>query len=126
MQRCALAYCLCILPHFQTALYSPAPSSGCSVTLLQEATKALMTTVRSLPELRAQKRKLDGHMNMLYALLTAIKARTLDKYHELAQSLLAGAPQRFMWLPIVPSAGSFQSLLRYNDFRLVVRHFLQQ
>lgn len=58
---------------------------------VQEATRALMTTVKSLPELRAQKRKLDNHMNLLYGLLTAIKERTLDKYHELGQSLLSGA-----------------------------------
>jgi Sec1 family len=58
---------------------------------VQEATKQLMTTVKSLPELRAQKRKLDSHMNLLYALLNAIKARTLDKYHDVGQSILSGA-----------------------------------
>ena len=58
---------------------------------VQEATRALMTTVKSLPELRAQKRKLDNHMNLLYGLLKAIKERTLDKYHELGQALLSGA-----------------------------------
>jgi hypothetical protein len=60
----------------------------------QEATKALMTTVKSLPELRAQKRKLDNHMNLLYALLNAIKARTLDKYHDVGQNILSGASLR--------------------------------
>jgi hypothetical protein len=57
---------------------------------VQEATKALMTTVKSLPELRAQKRKLDNHMNLLYGLLSDIKTRTLDKFHEIGQSLLSG------------------------------------
>jgi hypothetical protein len=57
---------------------------------VQEATKALMTTVKSLPELRAQKRKLDNHMNLLYGLLSDIKTRTLDKFHEVGQALLSG------------------------------------
>jgi hypothetical protein len=58
--------------------------------LIQEATKALMTTVKSVPELRAQKKKLDNHMNLLYTLLHSIKGRMLDKYHEVGQNILAG------------------------------------
>lgn len=60
---------------------------------VQEATKALMTTVKSLPELRAQKKKLDNHMNLLYGLLNDIKVRTLDRYHDLGQSVLSGVEQ---------------------------------
>jgi hypothetical protein len=60
---------------------------------VQEATKALMTTVKSLPELRAQKKKLDNHMNLLYGLLNDIKVRTLDRYHDLGQSVLSGMEQ---------------------------------
>jgi hypothetical protein len=59
--------------------------------LIEEATKQLMTTVKSVPELRAQKKKLDSHMNLLYALLQKIKARMLDKYHEIGQNVLSGA-----------------------------------
>lgn len=58
--------------------------------MIEEATKALMTTVKSVPELRAQKKKLDSHMNLLYTLLQNIKDRTLDKCHELGQSILGG------------------------------------
>lgn len=48
-------------------------SDGSEVYALQEVTKALMTTVKRLPELRAQKRELDNHMNYLYGLLIDIK-----------------------------------------------------
>lgn len=58
--------------------------------MIQEATKALLTTVKSLPELRTQKKKLDNHMNLLYALLHIIKERTLDKFHEVGQQVLSG------------------------------------
>lgn len=70
-----------------------------------------MTTVKSLPELRAQKRKLDNHMNLLYGLLSDIKTRKLDKFHEVGQALLSGvwlcAPmsQRFsvqFWVSLWP------------------------
>lgn len=60
--------------------------------MIEEATKALMTTVKSVPELRAQKKKLDSHMNLLYTLLQNIKDRTLDKCHELGQRILSGIP----------------------------------
>ena len=59
-------------------------------TMIQNATQALMSTVQSLPELRAQKKKLDNHMNLLYALLNEIKTRALDKYRETGQNLLSG------------------------------------
>jgi hypothetical protein len=58
--------------------------------MIEEATKQLMTTVKSVPELRAQKKKLDSHMNLLYALLQKIKSRALDKYHEVGQNVLSG------------------------------------
>lgn len=65
--------------------------------MIEEATKALMTTVKSVPELRAQKKKLDSHMNLLYTLLQSIKDRTLDKCHELGQSVLAGTALVCPW-----------------------------
>lgn len=65
--------------------------------MIEEATKALMTTVKSVPELRAQKKKLDSHMNLLYTLLQSIKDRTLDKCHELGQSILAGTALSCTW-----------------------------
>ena len=59
-------------------------------SMIEEATKQLMTTVKSVPELRAQKKKLDSHMNLLYALLQRIKSRGLNKYHEVGQKVLSG------------------------------------
>lgn len=60
-------------------------------SMIEEATKQLMTTVKSVPELRAQKKKLDSHMNLLYALLQKIKSRALDKYNEVGEKVLSGA-----------------------------------
>lgn len=81
--RCAIA---------MRAFQMPLGRLGIRVNLthLQDSTRGLMAAVKSLPELTERKRVLDKHTNIATALLREIKARALDRYHELANDLMAG------------------------------------
>mmetsp|Transcript_36225 Transcript_36225/g.80602 ORF Transcript_36225/g.80602 Transcript_36225/m.80602 type:complete len:637 (+) Transcript_36225:105-2015(+) len=58
--------------------------------LLQRNTQNLMSAVSSLPELQERKKVLDKHTNLATALLSQIKARALDQFHNLSEDVLTG------------------------------------
>ncbi|KAG1665641.1 hypothetical protein FOA52_011235 [Chlamydomonas sp. UWO 241] len=62
--------------------------------LMARNTQSLMSAVSSLPELQERKKTLDKHTNLATSLLGAIKGRSLDQYHHLAEDLLLGKGDR--------------------------------
>lgn len=68
-------------------------STGASVlTDLPSQTSELASTLTLLPVLQQKKRSIDCHTALAYALLSEIKARELDVYAALEESLLASFP----------------------------------
>eukprot|EP00798_Chlamydomonas_sp_ICE-L_P019994 gene19994-26707_t len=57
---------------------------------IAQNTKNLISAVSSLPELQEKKKVLDKHTNLATSLLTAIKTRALDQFHNLGEDLLSG------------------------------------
>ena len=57
---------------------------------LGNATKALQSTIAQLPELQEKKRLLDMHTSIATEMLGQIKARSLDSFYALEETLLEG------------------------------------
>ena len=60
------------------------------MTDLNETTRALASTLDALPELQEKKRVIDSHMNIATELLGHIKARSLDSYYAIEESMIDG------------------------------------
>lgn len=72
---------------------------------LARNTQNLISAVSSLPELQEQKKTLDKHTNLATALLSAIKNRGLDQYHNLGEELLSGRSDLASVMKLVGSGG---------------------
>ena len=58
---------------------------------LKDSTRALASFVdQRLPELQAKKRLIDAHMNIATEMLSRIKARSIDSYYAVEESLIEG------------------------------------
>ena len=76
-------------------------------------TKHLMSAVNSLPELTERKKMIDKHTNLATALLSEIKARSIDGYYNLEDDMLArGSVDRNALLTILKGKGTKEDKLR--------------
>lgn len=94
-----------------------------AVTLVADTTSKLTSTVSSLPELLEKKRLIDEHMNLATAILDAVKARRIDQFFQMEESLLqrsAGQRSALKDLLADPDAGAAQDKLRllFQDLML--------